>query len=267
VLSHAEGEELYWRIASAVCCSAVLALPASGQVSAKAKAEAKPSSANIAKPQSKPPSAKVAKPFPKPPIAREPLARVRTVYYNGEALRFTGQQPPASGSWFRMGRWQFGARTWEQKPRDGRLNLYIVSPGSQYLVAGEKPFAFNCVINGLPKKPSSWLPWDVYWAVVLDPDLNVDILDERNLIIYTQSTFTPDPDAGFEQFPGHEVLRRYLGIRTMADLKRFRRHRSRELPKLIIVPAHLMLRANVREKPVSKTARASRKPAITSAPQ
>ena len=224
-----------------------------------------------AKPAAKRPSAKIAKPATKAPSAREHLARVRTVYYNGEAMQFTAQQPQhpsVLGSWFRMGRWQFGARTWQPRPRDGRLNLYIVSPGSQYLVEGEKPFAFNCVINGLPKKPSSWLPWDVYWAVVLDPELNADILDERDLIIYTQSTFTPDPDAGFEQFPGHEVLRRYLGIKTMADVKRFRRRgRSRELPQIIILPAHLMLRANVREKPTAKTARASRKPAITSAPR
>ena len=202
---------------------------------------------------------KAAKPAAKPPSAREHMARVKTVYYNGEAMQFTAQQPAESGSWFRMGKWQFGARIWERRPRDGRLNLYVVSPGTQYTVDGDKPFGFNCVINGLPKKPAAIIPWDVYWAVVLDPELNVNIQDERDLIIYTQTTFKPDRDAGFNQFPGHEVLRRYLGIKTMADLKRFRRRRrSAELPRVIIVQAHILLRASVREKPASKTARANR---------
>jgi hypothetical protein len=158
-----------------------------------------------------------------------------------------------------MGRWQFGARTWVRKPRDGRLNLYVVTPGIQYIVQDQKPFGFNLVINGLPKKPTAVLPFDVYWAVVLDPELDANIQDERDLIIYTQSTFKPDPDSGFVQFPGYEVLRRYLGIKTMADLRRFRRRRkSPELPRVIIVPAHFMVRASVREKVASKTARASR---------
>ena|SRR5438067_2121959 len=205
---------------------------------------------------------KAAKPAAKPASAREQLARVRTVYYNGERMLFTAQppqHPSAPGSWFRMGKWQFGARVWERRPRDGRLNLYVVSPGTQYIVEGAHAFGFNCVINALAKKPTAAIPWDVYWAVVLDPDLNVDIHDERDLIIYTQTGFKPDLDAGLDQFPGHEVLRRYLGVKTMADMKRYRRKRGfRELPRVIIVPAHLMLRASVREKVASKTARANR---------
>ena len=56
------------------------------------------------------------------------------------------------------------------------------------------------------------------------------------------------PADGFEpsRAPGHEVLRRYLKIDKADGLEKFRRE-SGKFPRLIIVPARIVIRARVEE--------------------
>ena len=179
---------------------------------------------------------------PLPPAGKP----VKTVYLNGHAVRFEAQSAGLASRGFEVGPWRFGRRIRDPKPRDNRLNLYIVAPGTQYQVSGGAGFGFNCVINALSKQ--GYEPeWDVYWAVVLDPALaGNDIRDEKDLIRGTEAEFTPADDFAVAQAPGHEVLRRYLKIDKVDGLERFRR-KSGALPRIILVPSGSVLRAHTEE--------------------
>jgi hypothetical protein len=127
------------------------------------------------------------------------------------------------------------------------LNLYVTSPGTEYLVDGGAPFGFNCLLNALPKAGGE-TEWDVYWAVVLDPALTQEIRSERDLLLDTQAEFPPAPDFTLEQAPGYELLRRYVRVTSIKELDQYRR-KSGELPRVLIVPAHIMLKASAGERP------------------
>jgi hypothetical protein len=182
------------------------------------------------------------------PAAGPPPAgkSVRTVYLDGRPVAFDAAPAGGVSRGFEVGPWRFGRRIRDPKPRDGRLNLYIVSPGSQYVVSGAAGFGFNCVINSL-SKPGVEPEWDVYWAIVLDPALaKSDMRDEHDLIRGTEAEFTPDSGFALAQAPGKEVLRRYLKVEKMEGLERFRR-KSGALPRVILVPSGSVLRARAEE--------------------
>jgi len=122
------------------------------------------------------------------------------------------------------------------------LNLYITSPGSQYPADASSPFGFNCLLNALPKTGAQ-ARYDVYWAVVLDPALKKEIRSERELLLATQAEFAPKKDYAVKDAPGYELLHRYMRVTNLKDLKPYRRRKSGELPRVIIVPAHIVLEA------------------------
>jgi hypothetical protein len=130
-----------------------------------------------------------------PPVAPPPAGKpVKTVYLDGRAIRFEAQPASLVNRGFEIGPWRFGRRIRDPKPRDNRLNLYIVAPGTQYETGGSSGFGFNCVINAL-SKPGFEPEWDVYWAVVLDPALQAkDIRDEKDLIRGTEAEFSPEAE-------------------------------------------------------------------------
>ncbi|MBV8207592.1 MAG: hypothetical protein JO041_12430 [Acidobacteria bacterium] len=178
-------------------------------------------------------------------MAAGPPRQVRSAYFEGQLVPFEAQHETLITRSFSIGPWRFGRRE-HTNPRDGRLNLYISAPGSQYAVDGAAAFSFNCIINAVPK-PGSEVEWDVYWAVALDPALTEEIRGEQALLIDTQAEFAPAPDFTVEQAPGHELLRRYLRVATVDDLDKYRR-KSGELPRVLIVPARIMLKASAGEK-------------------
>jgi hypothetical protein len=147
-----------------------------------------------------------------------------------------GQQP------FSVGPWQFGARVSDRKPRDARLNLYLVSPGTQHQAEGHEDFDHNDVINALPPE-GAVVEWDVYWAIVLDPGLREDIRSERELIVEAQEGFTPGDLMEFRDLPGQAFLREFLKMDSLDDLAPYRLNDGR-LPRVIIVPAGFAVRAS-----------------------
>jgi hypothetical protein len=135
----------------------------------------------------------------------------------------------------------------DQKPSDHRPNLYVVCPGTQY-GDEEGTLGFNVVLNSLPRSEEA-VNWDVYWAIVLDPALDTSFQSERDLLLAAQDTFESDGELAFEEIPGAALLREKLHIASLPDLASFRRPDG-TLPRLLIVPSRLVIRANAADPDV-----------------
>lgn len=185
-------------------------------------------------------AAAIAQPYAAPSPTRE----VREAYFKGKVVQFQAERESLITRSFAVGPWRFGRRL-REKPRDGRLNLYVVSPGSQFAVDGADPYGFNCIVNILPKGGAA-VHWDVYWAIALDPTLTREIRTEQELLMATQREFATPENFKIEDAPGHELLRRYLKITSVGELDHYRR-KSGHLPRMLIVPAHIVLKATAGE--------------------
>jgi len=175
-----------------------------------------------------------------------------SVYHNGDDLVFT----PETGSSRKLasvGPWNLGERLGnDDKPADNRLNLYVVVPGLQYRTPGKAEYDHNLVINkytvdGKPRE------WDVFWCFILDPALRADLRSERELLIAKQQTFRPADLFDFKDVPSHMLMAERLGVKSMTDLRRFR-HKDGTLPRLLILPARLAVRATAEVRDTTVTA-------------
>jgi hypothetical protein len=172
----------------------------------------------------------------------DPPERIDDVAFEGRTVKFEGAPAHGFTRWFRFGPWQYGARGSEARPNDKNPNLYIVVPGSEHHSDAMPQFDHTAIISTLAKQEEA--NWDVYWAIVLDPDLTQDLRDERELLIEAQKTFTPRENFQLSDVPGREVLMRHLKVENVADLERFRRNDG-HLPRIAIVPARISVRATV----------------------
>jgi len=173
--------------------------------------------------------------------AASPAAESRSlaaVYLDGEAARLDVPESPKPAA---VGPWRLGPRVSDTKPRDKRLNLYIVAPGTQYHLESGDDFDHNAIINALPE-PGKSREYDVYWALVLDPHLHTDFRNERDLIIAAQASFTPNDLFEFDDVPAETFLRALLKLDSLDDLARYRR-KNGTLPRVIIVPAGFAITA------------------------
>src|SRR5262245_6169571 len=105
------------------------------------------------------------------------------VYHDGANIVFAPELT-ASRRMAQFGRWDLGERlsTSDDEPRDQRLNLYVVLPGGQYRSAEHPEYNHTLVVNkytvdGKPRE------WDIFWCLVLDPALRVDLHSERELLV------------------------------------------------------------------------------------
>ena len=143
---------------------------------------------------------------------------------------------------FSIGPWQLGVRVSDRKPRDKRLNLYLIAPGTQHHAEGYEDLYHNDVINALPSTEAV-VEWDVYWAIVLDPALGQDLRSEQDLIVQAQEGFVPGDLFEFQDIPGQAFLRTFLEIDSLDGLAPYRR-KDGGLPRVIIVPAGFAVRAS-----------------------
>jgi hypothetical protein len=177
----------------------------------------------------------------------EPPSSTSTAYLRDQLVRFNlapiqkGQQP------FSFGPWRFGGRVSDRKPRDARLNLYLVSPGTLHQAEGYEDFDHNDIINALPPE-GAVVEWDVYWVIVLDPALREDIRSEQELIVQAQEGFTPGDLFEFQDVPGHAFLRAFLNTDSLDGLAPYRLKDGR-LPRVIIAPAGFAIRASADAPP------------------
>jgi len=165
--------------------------------------------------------------------------KLEAVYLEGEAARLEVADGPRPVT---VGPWRLGARVADTKPRDQRLNLYLVAPGTQYHLEGSEEYDHNAVVNALPAEGKS-REYDVYWALVLDPKLKTDFRNEHDLILAAQQSFTPGDLFELEDIPSDFLLRTYLKIDSLEELEKFRR-RDRTLPRVVIVPAGFAITAS-----------------------
>jgi hypothetical protein len=176
---------------------------------------------------------------------------VTEVCFEGRVVKFEGVPAHGFTRWFRFGPWQYGARGSESKPRDKNPNLYLVVPGDQHHSDAVPQFDHSAIINRVAKQEEA--NWDVYWAVVLDPDLKQDMRDERELLLEAQNTFAPRENFQLSDIPGREVLMRNLKIESVEGLDRFRRNDGK-LPRVAIVPAGVSVRGTVTD-PAAESAK------------
>lgn len=189
----------------------------------------------------------------------EPPDQVSTAYLRGQLVNFNlaplekGQQP------FTIGPWRFPARVSDRKPRDHRLNLYLVAPGTQHHAEDYPEFDHNDIINALPPE-GAVVEWDVYWAIVLDPSLREELRGEQELIVEAQRGFVPGDLFEFQDVPGQAFLRTFLSVDSLDGLVRYRL-KDGHLPRVIIVPAGFAIRASAAEpsSPQTEPAAAAKK--------
>ncbi|HKF21233.1 MAG TPA: hypothetical protein VKE93_06665 [Candidatus Angelobacter sp.] len=171
------------------------------------------------------------------------------VYHDGADIIFapevTGTHPPA-----RLGPWTLGERlsASDETLRDKRLNLYVVFPGGQYRSAARPEYDHNLVVNkytvdGKPRE------WDIFWCFALDSTLPLDLRSERDLLVAAHQTFRPGDRFAVQLLPANAVMKERLSVNKVDDLKRFRR-KDGSLPRLLIVPAHLAVRATAERPPI-----------------
>jgi hypothetical protein len=169
-------------------------------------------------------------------------------FHNGEDIVFsperTGTHHMAS-----FGPWNLGERLSLSKPQDNRLNLYLVIPGRQYRSATRPEFDHNRVVNKYTVD-GKVREWDIFWCFVLDPSLNADLRSEGDLLMAAHQTFHPADLYDVTDIPGYAVMAEKFGINSMADLRHFRR-KDGSLPRLLILPAGLAVRATAEQQDVT----------------
>jgi hypothetical protein len=176
-----------------------------------------------------------------------------SVYHDGDDLIFT-PDIASTRKLASLGPWNLGERLRDGKPADKRLNLYVVLPGIQYRTAGKSEYDHNLVVNKYTVDGKA-RDWDVFWCFILDPSVRADLRSERELLIDKQQTFRPADLFDIRDVPSHAVMSELLGVKSMADLRRYR-HKDGTLPRLLILPARLAVRgtAEIRDATITQAA-------------
>jgi hypothetical protein len=178
-----------------------------------------------------------------------PIASVKPfpAYHDGEKIVFspehTGTNRLAS-----FGPWNLGERLSEGKPLDNRLNLYVVVPGGQYHSAAKPEYDHNRIVNKYTVD-GAVREWDIFYCFVIDPELNRDIRSENDLLMAAHQTFTPAEAFRIGDAPAKSMLAEKLGITSMSELRHYRR-KGGGLPRILIVPARLAVRATAEQSDV-----------------
>jgi hypothetical protein len=183
--------------------------------------------------------------------ATPPRQPMPTAYFEGQAVNITFERPAKGQRTLDFGPWQLGISTRNERPRDHRLNLYVVIPGTQHHTEGWDDYDHNMIVNAVPESEDP-VEWDVYWVLVLDPHLRVDVRSERDLLLMAQDRFTPGDLFDFDDIPSRAVLRDYLHIDTVRGLEQFRQ-KDGSLPRLLVLPAGGV--ARIRVEPPASAAR------------
>jgi hypothetical protein len=164
-------------------------------------------------------------------------------YHDGDANILFAPAATGTHRMAKFGPWDLGERLSlrDDKPRDKRLNLYVVVPGGQYHSFRHSEYNHTLVVNkytvdGKPRE------WDIFWCLVLDRSLSGDLRSERELLIAAHERFRPADNFEIRRVPSHRVMAEMLSVTSVDGLNRFR-HKDGSLPRLLIVPARLAVRA------------------------
>jgi len=172
---------------------------------------------------------------------------IKTAFYANQEL----QVEPVTGASarnFNYGSWTIGSLVPDDKASDRRFNLYIIVPGAQHQSPSPvDEFNHSVLINSNDPPGDRPTEWDVFWVVVLDPSLNREIKEERELLLLGQSYFVPGDLYDVEDAPGHDLLRQ-LSMTSLNDLVKFRRSDG-ALPRVVLLSVGAAVRMNVAPPP------------------
>lgn len=140
----------------------------------------------------------------------------------------------------KVGPWILGERLQDGKPMDKHLNLYVVLPGPQYRSHDHPEYDHTRIINKYTVD-GEVRDWDIYYCFIIDPKLAGNFRRESDLLVAAHETFRPS-GLHISDIPSGAIMREKMGVKSLADLRKYRRH-GHELPRLLIVPAHVAVRA------------------------
>jgi hypothetical protein len=172
---------------------------------------------------------------------------IATAYFSGNEIQVLPVIEPRSKT-FNYGPWTFGSVVHDDKASDHRFNLYVIVPGTEHqAMPPADEFNHSVLINSAEEESDRPQEWDVFWVVVLDPELDQEIHSERELLLMGQAYFLPKDLYQAEDAPGHSLLRQ-LGIDSISDLAKFRRNDG-ALPRLILLSAGVAVKMKVTPPP------------------
>ena len=172
---------------------------------------------------------------------------IATAYFSGNEIQVQPVIEPRSKT-FNYGPWTFGSVVHDDKASDHRFNLYVIAPGTEHqTMPPADEFNHTVLINAADDEGDKTQEWDVFWVVVLDPDLNQEIHSERELLLLGQAYFVPKDLYEAEDAPGH-ILLRQLGIDSVGDLAKFRRSDG-ALPRAILLSAGMAVKLKATPPP------------------
>ncbi len=174
---------------------------------------------------------------------REPMP---TAYHDGATVTVNIKKPARGHRSLYFGPWQFGIfPRGGERPRDGRLNLYVVVPGKQHHAEGWDDYDHTMIVNAVPHSDEG-VEWDMYWVLVLDPHMRDDLRSERDLLLLAQDRFLPGDLFEFDDIPAEVALRDYLHVSSVEGLRPYR-HSDGTLPRILVVPAGCVVRMKIEE--------------------
>lgn len=174
---------------------------------------------------------------------------IHAAFYQNNELQVQPVVEPGQRT-FTYGPWVLGSLVHDDKVSDRRFNLYIIVPGNMnQLPAPFDEFNNSILINSDASAGDRPSEWDVFWVVPLDPSLNREIKDERELLVLGQTYFLPGDLYDVEDAPGHDLLRQ-LSLTSLDDLARFRRGDG-SLPRVVLLSAGAAVRLNVAPPPAA----------------
>jgi hypothetical protein len=175
---------------------------------------------------------------------------VTAAYFAGQEVQVQPLLEPRSKT-FNYGPWTLGSIVHDDKASDHRFNLYVISPGTQdQALPPADEFNHTVLINSADDEGDKTQEWDVFWVVVLDPDLNQEIRSERELLLMGQAYFLPGDLYEPEDAPGHNLLRQ-LGLDSLNDLARFRRSDG-ALPRVLLLSAGMAVKMKIIPPPAAE---------------
>ena len=187
---------------------------------------------------------------PASPAEKRQQHPVTTAYFSGQEVQV---QPVLERGWkaFNYGPWTLGSIVHDDKASDHRFNLYVISPGTQHQAPPPADeFNHSVLINSAEDQGDKVTEWDVFWVVVLDPELDQEIRSERELLLMGQAYFLPGDLYQPEDAPGHDLLKQ-LGIVSLSDLARFRRSDG-ALPRVVLLSAGTAVRMKATPPPATE---------------
>jgi hypothetical protein len=173
------------------------------------------------------------------------------VLHDGEALKLRFAAPVGREKSLAVGPWRLGASLKRvkngkpERPSDKRFTIYFVAPGTQYQNTTAPALDHNLLVNVVPENDDPIdAEFDLFWVIVLDPDVTKDLRSEADLIMLAQERFTPGDLFALDDAPGAGLLREALRADSLLDLQRYRR-KDGTLPRILILPANSIQSATI----------------------